>query len=229
MTSEVDAGERHGAASSESRALASLRRAYEARGFTFLAEPPRHAVPDFLGTYRPDAIARGPEGGVIIEVKRGRRKDGEEALADVARRVAGQRGWEFRVVHVNPVQDEPGRIERPTRQQVQAALGEVEALIESGHRTAAFALAWAVLEALARLAGSGGAEKTERAFAPMQAVQMLAEQGHIESDAAARLRGMVELRHAVVHGDLSAEVSTEQVKGMLDDLRQAASGMEAAA
>ncbi len=228
MTSEVNAGERHGAASSESRALASLRRAYEARGFTFLAEPPRHAVPDFLGTYRPDAIARGPEGGVIIEVKRGRRKDGEEALADVARRVAGQRGWEFRVVHVNPVQDEPGRIERPTRQQVQAALGEVEALIESGHRTAAFALAWAALEALARLAGSEGAEK-ERAFAPMQAVQMLAEDGYIESDAAARLRGMVKLRHAVIHGDLSAEVSTEQVKGMLDDLRQAASGMEAAA
>jgi uncharacterized protein YutE (UPF0331/DUF86 family) len=133
------------------------------------------------------------------------------------------------VVHVNPVQDEPGRIERPTRQQVQAALGEVEALIESGHRTAAFALAWAVLEALARLAGSGGAEKTERAFAPMQAVQMLAEQGYIESDAAARLRGMVKLRHAVIHGDLSAEVSTEQVNGMLDDLRQAASGMEATA
>ena len=40
---------------------------------------------------------------------------------------------------------------------------------------------------------------------------------------------MVKLRHAVIHGDLSAEVSTEQVKGMLDDLRQAASGMEAAA
>jgi hypothetical protein len=228
MTSEANAGERHGAASSESRALASLRRAYEARGFTFLAEPPQHAVPDFLGTYRPDAIARGPEGGVIIEVKRGRRKDAEDALADVARRVAGQRGWEFRVIYVNPVQDEPDRIERPTRQQVQAALGEVGALIESGHRTAAFALAWAALEALARLAGSEGAEK-ERAFAPMQAVQMLAEEGYIESDAAARLRGMVKLRHAVIHGDLSAEVSTEQVKGMLDDLRQAASGMEAAA
>ena len=95
------------------------------------------------------------------------------------------------MIYVNPVQDEPDRIERPTRQQVQAALGEVEALIESGHLTAAFALAWAALEALARLAGSEGAEKKERAFASMQAVQMLAEEGYIESDAAARLRGMV--------------------------------------
>ena len=97
MTSEVAAGERPVPMASESPALASLRRAYEARGFTFLAEPPRDALPDFLGAYRPDAIARGPGGGIIIEVKRGGRAHRESALAEVARRVAGQEGWEFRV------------------------------------------------------------------------------------------------------------------------------------
>ncbi len=68
MTLETGFSERSERALSESNALRSLQRASEARGLTFYVNPPRRVVPEFLGNYQPDAIARGLEGGIIIEV-----------------------------------------------------------------------------------------------------------------------------------------------------------------
>jgi hypothetical protein len=55
----------------ESNALKNLQKLSEERGLKFYLNPPREIVPDFLGDYRPDAIALGPEGGIIIEMKLG--------------------------------------------------------------------------------------------------------------------------------------------------------------
>lgn len=53
----------------ESNVLRNLRRVSEARGMKFYVNPPREVVPDFLGSYQPDAIAVGPNGGTVIELK----------------------------------------------------------------------------------------------------------------------------------------------------------------
>ena len=53
----------------ETNILRNLQQALEARGLTFYVHPPRDLMPDFLGDYQPDAIAVGPEGGTIIEMK----------------------------------------------------------------------------------------------------------------------------------------------------------------
>src|SRR5438477_4561195 len=117
----------------ESNALRNLQKLSEARGLKFYINPPREIIPDFLGDFRPDAIALGPEGGIIIEVKFRGSPASEKQLAAIARRVSGQKGWEFRAIYLNPTVDETPPIAKPTPEQLQATFREIEALIKSGH------------------------------------------------------------------------------------------------
>jgi hypothetical protein len=57
---------------------------------------------------------------------------------------------------------------------------------------------------------------------------MLAEDGYVEDQTAARLRQMVGVRDAVVHGDLSIDVPRDQVRWLLETLRAIVAEMEAA-
>lgn len=212
----------------ESSALQDLRRSSEARGLTFYVKPPRKVVPDFLGNYQPDAIARGSDGGIIIQVKHRRSWEGETQLAELSERISRQKGWEFRVIYLNPAVDGVLLIKKPTWAQLYAALRESEALAAGGHYAAALVSAWAALEALARLASSGG-EAGPSSASPLQAVQALAEEGFVENEVADRLRRLARLRNAVVHGDLSAEVPADQVETLMRDLRSIAFEIEAAA
>jgi uncharacterized protein YutE (UPF0331/DUF86 family) len=207
----------------ESNALRNLQQSSEARGLKFYVNPPREIVPKFLGDFQPDAIALGPEGGIVIEVKRQRSPASEQQLAAIARRVSDQRGWEFRAIYLNPLIEETPPISKPTAEQLQAAFEEIAALIEGGHPRAALVTAWAALESLARLASTDARAGGSNGLSPIQAVQTLAEEGYIEDDAADRLRGMAKLRNAVVHGDLSADVAAEKVDNLLTQLRAIAS------
>ncbi len=221
MTLEARPSER---SERESNVLRSFQRVSEARGLTFYVDPPRKVVPDFLGNYQPDAIARGSEGGIIIQVTRPGSGKAEKRFAEISQRVSRQKGWTFQLVYLNPLDETP--IAKPTWQQLQAAFGETEALASGGHYAAALVNAWAVLEALARLATTES--ETERfSTSPLHAVQALAEEGFVENEVAGRLRGLARLRDAVVHGDLSVDVTAEQVGMLVRDLRAIASDMEA--
>jgi hypothetical protein len=207
----------------DSNILRNLQRASEARGLKFYANPPREIVPGFLGSYQPDAIAVGPEGGIIVEVKPRRHPASERQLAAIARRVSDQKGWEFRVIYMNPPLDETPSIANPTLEQLQATFKEIAALAGGGHPAAALVMGWAALESLARLASANGEARGSRGFSPIQAIQTLAEEGYIENEAADRLRDMAKLRNAVVHGDFSVDVPTEQVEDLLGQLQAIAS------
>jgi len=196
----------------ESDILENLRQILEARGLKFYINPPRDIIPKFLGDFRPDAIALGPEGGVVVEVKRRRGSGAEQQLAEIARRVADQKGWEFRIIYLNPSTDEVPPIAKPSFEQIQATFTEIDALTKGGHYAAALLTAWAPNESRMR-----------RGATPIQAVQTLAEEGYIESEPAERLREMARLRNAVVHGDFSVAVSAEQVEYLLKKLQVIAS------
>ncbi len=127
MTLGTGFSERSERALSENNALRNLQRASEARGLTFYLNPPRKVVPDFLGNYQPDAIARGSEGGVVIGVMRRKSHEGETQLAEISRRISRQKGWEFRVIYLSPSADGTSPIEKPTWPQLHAALEESEA------------------------------------------------------------------------------------------------------
>ena len=207
----------------ESGALRNLQQASEARGLKFYVNPPREIVPAFLGDFQPDAMAVGPDGGIIIEVRFRGQRESEQQLATIARRVSSERGWEFRAIYLDPPTGEIASIEKPTAAQLQATFKEIGALTAAGHPAAAFVTGWAALESLARLAtGEAGRSGS---LSPMQTVQALAEEGYIENDVADRLREMTRLRNAVVHGDLSVDVSAEQVGVLLGELRAIAANV----
>jgi len=228
MTLGTGHSERAEKALRESNALRDLQRASEAQALTFYVHPPRKIVPDFLGNYQPDAIARGSDGGIIIEVKHRRSRQDEMQLAEVSRRFSRQKGWEFRVIYLSPSADKTLPIRKPTWPQLYAALGESESLAAGGHYAAALVSAWAALEALARL-GANGSRAGPSSASPLQAVQALAEEGFVENEVADRLRGLARLRDAVVHGDLSVDVPADQVEALARDLRTIASEVEAVA
>ncbi len=212
----------------ESRALRDLRLASEARGLTFYANPDRAVIPEFLGNYQPDAIALGPEGGVVIEIKNQRSGAAKAALAEISQRVAGQKGWEFRVIYLNPPANEVPPITRPSAKEIRAAIDEAISLRDSQHYAAAFVTAWATLEALTRVARAS-AEDTWNPISPLQTVQLLAEDGFLENETAARLRDFARLRNAIVHGDLSVKVGREPVEELIRQLQAIASEVGASA
>jgi hypothetical protein len=71
----------------DSNALRNLQQASAARGLKFYINPSREIVPKFLGDFRPDAIAIGPEGGIVIEMKLRGNPASEKQLAAIAKKV----------------------------------------------------------------------------------------------------------------------------------------------
>src|SRR5438105_4678809 len=112
----------------ENNVLKNLQEVSEARGLKFYINPPREIVPEFLGDFQPDAIALGPDGGMIIEIKLRRSPASERQLAAIAKRVSGQKGWEFRAIYLNPPVDETPTIGKPAPEQLQAIFREIEEL-----------------------------------------------------------------------------------------------------
>jgi REase_AHJR-like protein/ribonuclease HepT-like protein len=211
----------------ESNVLRNLQRSYEARGFKFHINPSRELVPPFLAGYTPDVIAVGPDGGgIVIEVKRQRTPATDRPLAELAKKVAEQNGWEFRAIYTNPSSERPDEIAKPTAEQIDARLQEIQVLADTGHYAPALIFGWATLESLARMASGSG---SSRGYSPIQAVQALAEEGYLEQEEAQRLREMARLRSAVVHGDFSVNVSAEQVEFLLEQLRVLDSNISKAA
>jgi len=207
----------------ESNILRNLQQVSEAQGLKFYVNPPREVIPEFLGDFQPDAIALSREGGTIIELKRRKSPSSEKQLSAIAEKVCAQKGWEFRVIYLNPPTDETPPIEKPTPEQLEGTFLEIESLVKGGHFRAAFVTAWTALESLARLASAYGEARRHTAFSPIQAIQALAEEGYVENEAANRLREMTKLRNAVVHGDLSIHVTAGQVENLLKEVRAIAS------
>jgi uncharacterized protein YutE (UPF0331/DUF86 family) len=213
----------------EQNVLDNLRRTYELQGLRFYKNPSREVIPDFLRGYVPDAVAVDDKGGgIIIEVKQRRSRTVDRQLAQIAEKIAPHKDWEFRAVFTGPELGDSGYIPRPTREQIDAKIQEIQTLAQSQHYDAALVVGWAILESLARSVMTENEGEQSRGLTPIRAVQTLAQEGYLESDAAERLREMAVLRNAVVHGNLSATVSSEQVRDLIEQLQTIASGISRA-
>jgi hypothetical protein len=209
----------------ESNPLRELKRLADEHGFEFILHPAGDVIPDFLGGYEPDAIVKRPDGGgIIVEVKGVGTQPSDRWLSEISRRVSREKDWEFRVIHTPLAQAAVAvPLAEPTPEQITKRLGETEDLARTGHYVPALVLGWALLEALARLVSARDGSGHLRPLSPIQAVQILAEEGYLENDAAADLRRMTSLRNAVVHGDLAADVSADQVAPLIARLHMIAS------
>ena len=110
----------------ESNALRELKRLARERGFEFILHPAGDVIPSFLGGYEPDAIVKRPDGGgIIVDVKGVGRPSSDRWLSEISKRVSGENGWEFRVIHTSPAQEVAVAFAEPTPEQITGRLGKL--------------------------------------------------------------------------------------------------------
>jgi uncharacterized protein YutE (UPF0331/DUF86 family) len=191
------------AQSRERRVLDALQQRYEARGFSFFKYPSPELIPEFLGDYTPDAIALGPNGNIVIEVASSHRAPGGIPAAQIAERFRNQSGWKFELILADEANHEDFSVRPATKELILRQLAEIRALASTGHERAAFVLAWGALEAAARICRPGLEEKPKT---PTSLVELLERDGLVSYATARRLRGLINLRNGIVHGDFNRKV-----------------------
>lgn len=196
----------------EEQFLASLRARYEEQGFAFTSAPEPRELPDFLGSYTPDAVARKHGLNVAIEVKRHPTSATQHSLQTIRRLFEGHPDWRFDVVFMGADPLQPVTIPPASPAMIRARMDEVRTLNSGGQHRAAFVMAWSLLEAALH---SLGDEKTGRPRTPGTVLQTLAMNGYIEPDVERRMRPLIELRNRIVHGDLNAEPDSAHVELIL--------------
>ncbi len=210
--------------SAEGDLLDSVRAGYERRGFRVIVEPSKADVPAFLGQHRPDAVALGPEGGVIIEVKRDGGRTNRASLGTLARLVEQHPGWTLEVIYVRERPDEAQKLSPSSRAEIARQIDEAEALLAETHLHAALVIGWAALESQLRAATSMEDGSVQRPFSPAQLVERPAMDGFVDTASARRLRAISAVRNAVVHGDFSAPIADADVSWLLAQARGLSSG-----
>jgi len=130
--------------------LQEIAAEYEARGYEVLVEPGPEQLPEFLASFRPDLVARGPNESVVVEVKVGTQTAAAERFRDLAETIQRQPGWRFSLVVIDPRSDEvaPLTQELLHRKDIADRLGRAHALLKTGATDAAFLLMWVAVEAI---------------------------------------------------------------------------------
>jgi hypothetical protein len=210
----------------ESQVIAKVAEEYRQRGYKVEVEPKGPGVPEFLGGFQPDLIARGAGESVVVEVKVGTRTSVAERLRDIAERVNRQPGWRFSLVFVNP--DRPDQLSesQPAPLSVlQERAQNAEALLQAGQREAAFLILWSALEGLLRLLGDR-AHLPLASLPPSTLIRELYSAGEINREQFESLMRLLPIRNHLVHGFGSQEgVDVEQlllvVQALLAEARAA--------
>jgi len=205
------------AAPKSSGASALSRELWKSHGFSFVDQPGPEALPEFLGPYRPDAIARKDGENVIIAIKRHQRSFLEQPFAELHRRIEGHKDWKLNVVYAAERPEDSIVIPVARLDTLKQQIVEVEGLEAGGHHRAAFMLAWSILEAVLNRLDEAGSHHIRTAG---QVVNALAMGGHLSNEVERRLFRLSELRNRIVHGDLDASASGADVEQVLMAIKE---------
>lgn len=211
---------RHETSEAELTLLDNLRTQYEAKGYTFEVAPAPQGLPAFLKSYVPDAIARKPGENVAIEVRKSRSGVSESTLQQIRSRFEGQPDWTFAVAYAAEDPLKALAIKAAAVPAIRRQLDDVRTLSDQGQSRAAFLLAWSLLEATLL---NIEAEEKARPRTPASVLQALAMLGRIEPETERRLRPMILLRNAIVHGDLNVEPTLDDVAIVVSVVEEALS------
>ena len=181
--------------------LQEIAAEYEARGYEVLVEPGPEQLPEFLASFRPDLVARGPNESVVVEVKVGTQTAAAERFRDLAETIQRQPGWRFSLVVIDPRSDEvaPLTQELLNRKDIADRLGRANELLKTGATDAAFLLMWVCVEALLRHIATHAGLPLERAPSSslMKELFSLGILSRPELEVAQRA---FSIRNALVHG-----------------------------
>ncbi len=190
----------------ETETLKSLRARFEGEGFAFTTHPRSAELPTFLGSYVPDAIARRGGLNVAIALKAG--PSPRRTLAGIRKLFDGRRDWKLHVVIPGSDAQRPAAIAPADPFEIRKSLREMRDLLSGGHVRSAFVMSWSLLEAALRSAGD---PKTFEPLTPGTVVQALAMNGLVDAETEGRLRGLIDVRKRIMHGDLRVEPSPSDV------------------
>ncbi len=90
-------------------------------------------------------------------------------------------------------------------------------------------MGWATLEAIARLVVDRHGIGPATPLSPIQAVQVLVQEGYLDDDDGRRLRSLARVRNEIVHGGLGTAISRQDVTGLIEDLEAMAGALRQAA
>lgn len=191
--------------------IAKMAEDYRRRGYDVDVRPSGPAVPEFLGDFRPDLIARNPEEAVVVEVKVGTDTSAER-LRDVVERVNRQPGWRFSLVFASAHETDDVLDAQPAPLSVlQERTRNAEALLQTGHKQAAFLLLWSAVEGTLRLLGER-ADLPLASLPPSAIIRELYSAGEISAQHFDSLLHLLPIRNQLVHG-LEAQESID-VEGL---------------
>lgn len=208
----------HSSQDADTALLERLGADYEAKGYSFLINPPRSVLPEFLASYRPDAVATKGGQNIAIEVKSRSNPHAEYSVQRLRELFEGQANWQLSVIYSGS--SRYGAVEMPVvrRDAILLRAKEAEHLAKEGHEVAAFVMAWSLLEATLN---SLHPSVDKRPRTPGTVVQTLSMNGDISYEMERALRPLIDLRNRVVHGDLDATPSLDDVHQVLLAVRTA--------
>jgi hypothetical protein len=199
---------------SEKEVLRGIIQDLEAEGYEVFIDPRPPLVPDFLEGIRADAIAIRSDKKVIVEVVHEAAQESGK-LERLRRLLKEQPGWELRVILVSPA-TAPKSLPVQSVEAITKSIHEAQRLTDNGFLGPGLLVGWASLEAAARRLLTSQFSKPQT---PGRLVDVLAEAGNLTPSEADRLRELVKLRNAFIHGDLSAVVTKEDVQQMISILK----------
>ena len=210
----------------ESQVIAKVAEDYRRRGYDVEVQPRGRTLPEFLGGFQPDLIARSAAESVVVEVKVGTRTSVAERLRDIAKRVNSQPGWRFSLVFVSPDEpDEVSEAQSAPLSLLQERVQNAEALLQADQREAAFLLLWSAVEGALRLLGDR-AQLPLASLPPSTLIRELYSAGEISREQFELLMRLLPMRNRLVHGFGSQEeVDVAQlrllVQALLDEAKRA--------
>ncbi len=193
--------------------LENLRPQYEDKGYRFVVHPNSSDLPPFFSSYEPDAVAFKSGHNVAIEVKSRASSSAQRSIQSIRRLFEDRPDWQFTVAYLGSDAINLERLPTADRMLILERVREVERLAGDGHVREAFIVAWSLLEAALN---SVKPHADKRPRTPGTVVQSLAMDGYIADELERSLRALISLRNRIVHGDLAAEPTLDDVKIVLE-------------
>ncbi|MCD0420370.1 hypothetical protein LOC51_24400 [Rubrivivax sp. JA1024] len=168
---------------------------YRDEGYEVYVHPSPSLLPAFMKSYRPDAIAIKSGKKVAIKVIRGGER---EPMAPGAGHslFSGQNEWELQLVYA-PLLGSSVELGVASRDDIEAAIRDVENLQSTGQWMPAILMAYATFEAIGRALLP---DQFRRPQSPVRLIEVLASEGLVTPDEAQLVRQVISVRNAVAHG-----------------------------
>lgn len=210
--------------------LSLLREKYELEGYEFFEYPPSQMLPEFVGTYTPDAVAIRDDKRIAIEIKLQRSPSNEREVRELSHLFSNTSNWTFTTYYYSDFRIDEPLFDTESIDEIRSKLVIVEHIAQMGFISEAFTLTWPLLEAAYRATPlTLPRNYRARPISPSKLVSALEEHGLIPYEKAAILRQMVKKRNALAHGATTTVISREEleylsdaVKIVLDEIEQLA-------